>query len=306
MKGTRIAPYPTLAGGVVTAVSQVTLDGSRLGFQLVSSAERVVAVHHVERRDWETARITVQVTVPTREIAEGPWGDVACHAVLTDRSTNLRTVTPLRVDGSGEWLGVVEAHRDRHGRRADLTTVVTATVGGVRGRIIATAEGDWTIDFVAPVPRRQRSVRSVWLDFDSDSNPHMRAFRADPWTVDTTGDEPVLYLNSSFEGLRGLLSGPGGDKSTREAVLSQISMHTWTALFHASLDAVGPGEGDGPSWPGGWQEAVLRKLLPDMFPDRSPGDALREVVERRNGSDSGSLQGSLLHAAVRQSHVPGP
>ena len=55
---------------------------------------------------------------------------------------------------------------------------------------------------------------------------------------------------------------------------------------------------------GGWHEAVLKRLIPDMYPDRSPKDALDEIVERRQQGDPGGyVQTRLMHAAVRQAQT---
>ncbi|MEY9888437.1 hypothetical protein ABIA31_002077 [Catenulispora sp. MAP5-51] len=302
-RGTRIAPYPTLGDEVSMTVHQVTIDGARLHFDLVSNSERVVALHNVERRDWTSARINVQVTASQRELAEGPWSGATCHAVLREKDTNVRTVIPLTEDSTGSWTGTLDIHRDLHSLRAELEAVVTATVEDTPGRIIGAVEDNWTIDFKAPTPRRQRSVHTEWCDFDSDIHPELRAFRDDPWSIDVSAGEPILYLNSSFEGLRGLLGGTTGDRATREAVLGQISLNVWITLFQAAVDSLDPSEAE-PTWPGGWHEAVLKRLIPDMYPDRSPKDALAELIERRRDGDAGGyVQTRLIHAATRQAQA---
>jgi hypothetical protein len=72
-----------------------------------------------------------------------------------------------------------------------------------------------------------------------------------------------------------------------------------SAAYHADA------KGDSPEWPGGWQEATLRRMLPDLFPERSPDDALVEVVHRRRSGDGGGdLQTRLLNAAAKQAKMP--
>lgn len=302
-RGTRIAPYPTLGDEVSMSIHQVTIDGARLHFDLVSNSERVVALHSIERRDWASARINVQVNASQRELAEGPWSGAVCHAVLRETDTNFRSVAPLTEHATGSWIGTLDIHRDLHSLRAELEAVVTATVEDIPGRIIGTVEDSWTIDFMAPIPRRQRSVRTEWRDFDSDVHPELQVFRADPWSIDVSTAEPVLYLNSSFEGLRGLLDGTTGDRATREAVLGQISLNVWITLFQAAVDSLDLSEPE-PTWPGGWHEVVLKRLIPDMYPDRAPKDALVEIIERRRGGDTGGyVQTRLVHAATRQAQA---
>jgi len=304
MSQVTITPYPVLVGDVVLTVRQAQLDGVPLHLSFISAKDHVVALQQVEKRNWERARITVHVQTPQDELTRNgeTWSHTACHVVLSERRTNTRVMTPLTRDTAGGWSGVVEMCRDRHVSRAELDAVVCATVGDVPGRIIGSSAQPWTVDLVARVPSRQRSVTTVWVDFTADANPQLHAYKADPWTIDTSGLEPTLYLNAGFEGLKPLLGGSGGDRATREAVLAQIAMDVWITLFNAAVHALGPDEDDA-IWPGDWQEAVLRRLLPDLFPDRSPQDALKEIRERRK-EGGGDLQTRLVHAAARQARVP--
>jgi hypothetical protein len=304
MTGTAITPYPTLAGDVTLTVRQAQLDGTPVHLSLISGKDQVIALHHVEKRSWEQARLTVRVQTPLDEIARqgDTWSRIACHVVLSEKRTNTRLMTPLTRGEAGDWSGVVELHRDRHVAQAKLEAVVSATVGDFPGRIIGSSIEPWTVDFIARAPSRQHSVKTVWVDFAADSNQHLQAYKANPWTIDTTSVEPTLYLNEGFEGLKPLLNSTKGDRTSRETVLAQIAMDVWMALFNAAVYALDPEEADA-SWPDDWRQDVLRRLLPDMFPEKSPRTALAEVRERRLEGD-GDLQTRLVHAAARQARIP--
>jgi len=301
----RLIPYPVLVGDVSLEVLEARLDDIALPFAMISAEHRVVALHEAERGDWETARISVRLRTPEAELRQGPWSEVSCFAVLFERKTNVRTFTRLRREAPGSWTGDVVLHRDRHAGRVRLTGQVVADVEGVAGRTIGETGEEWTIDLQARAPVKNNSIRTVWADFGDGSDPRLRPFASDPWTIEAVGEEPVLYLNRGFEGLSALLEGSRTtDRAAREAVAAQIAQDVWTALFNAAVYAVELEDGS-PQWPGGWRESVLRRLLPDVFPDRSPDDALAELLARRTDDDGGGdLQTRILHAAARQARLP--
>lgn len=299
----RLIPYPTLAGEVSLEVREVRVDGAPLNLAMISAGRHVVALDQVERERWDEARISVRLHPPQRELKTGPWSDVTCAAVLAERRTNARTVARLRPEPDGSWTGSVVLHHDRHLGQAELTGHVLATVEGVAGRSIGATERAWTIDLQARTPTRQNAIKIVSVDFTDEAHPHLNVYRDDPWTVEAAGDEPVVYLNTAFEGLSSLLN--EGDKATREVLSAQIAADAWTALFNAAVYAADVEDGQA-VWPAGWRGAVLRRLLPDVFPDRSPDDALIEAVTRRlNGEGGGDLQMRLVHAAGRQARKSG-
>lgn len=301
----RLAPYPTLVGDITLDVRAVRLDDVPLPFPMISETQRVVALHEVERRDWETAYLSVRLSAPRHELETGPWTDVSCHALLSERRTNARIATSLREEVSGTWTGEVRVHRDRHVGRAELSARVVGSVDEVAGRLIGSTGESWVIDLQARTPVRHKAITTVWADFTAENNPHLHPFRADPWTIEAVGDEPVLYLNQGFEGLDALLRGTRVvDRPARAAIAAQIASDVWTALFNAATYAIEM-ENDRPQWPGGWRETVLKRMLPDVFPNRSPDDAIAEIVERRmNGDGGGDLQTRVLHAAAGQARLP--
>lgn len=281
------------------AVRHVDLDGLPIHLNMISSREHVVALHQVERDGWEEARLSVQLSVPTQELRAADWSNIICVAVLTERRTNTRALTQLTADPAGDWSGIVTLHRDHHVNAAELTGHVVATVQGIRGRIVGSTQQSWTIDLQARKPVRQKFMIIRHVDFSAAENSHLHPFKEDPWTVETGDDTPIVYLNTRFEGLIRLLE--AGDRVIREAVSTQIAADVWTALFNASVYSASTGEKH-TIWPGGWKDSVLKRMLPDIFPDLSLDDALDEVVSRRLSSEGGGdLQTRLIHATGRQS-----
>ena len=294
----RIFPYPTVAGDIELEVRDVQMDGIPLNYSLISKKESVIALHQVEKKGWDQARLGVRVRLPEEEISNGPWSDCICAAVISERQTNTRVVTPLSRQGDGHWAGTVELYRDRHRGQVLVEAVLIGTVEDVPGRVICRSD-PWIIDLKARTPTKERSIRTVWEDFSE--NPRFLPYKNEAWLVEVAGDEPTVFLNKSFEGLSLLLGErPGADKSAKEVIASEIAADTWSALFNAALYAAGEDEGQ-PVWPGGWADAVLKKMLPDIFPDWSPNDALTEVVRRRTeGEGGGELQTRIQLSAAKQ------
>jgi hypothetical protein len=301
MNTNRLFPYPVLGDVCAIHIEKVALDGVPLAGEMVSDEKKVVALHNIEREEWTQARLTVRVNAP--DLGTGPWQGVTCVAVLSERRTNARTVTPLRRDVDGSWTGTVLLERARHLSQACLSAQLVATVDGVQGRMIGGVRVGWTVDLQARSADRSDGVAFSFVDFADPAHPHLNAYRTDPWTVDATGDKPTVYLNRRFDGLERILG--GDDRSVREILSAQIAADAWTALFNAAMYEADVDEEGAPEWPEGWRGTVLRRLLPDVFPELSPDDGLIELVSRRvSGDGGGELQSRLMHAVTRQAALP--
>ncbi|MFD8996804.1 hypothetical protein [Streptomyces abikoensis] len=298
-------PYPVLAGEVTLVADEVVVDDKPRSLGLISDREHVVALHEVKGQ-WDEIRIKVSVTADGGELAGGPWTDPVCIAVVHNRRTRTRHTFELYAEGTGKWRGEVELRQVEQLDACEIDAWIVATVGGEAGRLIGTARDRWRADFEAKLPTQQRSIKMVWKDFTDEANHEFAEFRDDPWLLDAQPDEPVLYLNSAVEGLRGVLENATTpeQKIVREVMAAQIASESWVAMFHAALHTSGMEDG-GVQWPGGWHEDVLRRMLPDLFADRTPGEGLAELVERRTeGQNGGDLERRVMHAATLQSRKP--
>lgn len=299
-------PYPVLtASDVELRVDSVEVDGLRQELNLISDREQVVALHHVKKQQWSSIILRVTVAVRGDEIGEGPWELPKCVAILRNRKTHVRRSVELDSCGQGRgmWTGEVEMYSDEHIGRTELDAQLVARVQGIEGRVIGTAVHRWTVDLEARRPTKERSIRMVWRDFTDESDPQLFTYRDDPWLVEAAGDEPTIFLNSAVEGLRTVLEGGGGgaEKILRETLATQIASEAWVCLFNTAVYASSANSKEPMWWPGGWQEDVLRRMLPDVFPDLSPDDALTEALQRRlDGHGGGDLQMRVTHAAAIQ------
>ncbi|MFC8388811.1 hypothetical protein [Streptomyces sp. NPDC057238] len=309
----KVYPYRRLTGELTFQVTGVRqeLEGRYqhdLDTRSFSTQERVVALHQADRQDWESARLTISATLPSKELAEGPWTEVSVVAVLTEKATNSRTTARLVRENGADgdtWTGHLRFWRSVHRNRADLSVVAVATVGDVQGRIIGESEEPWIVDLTATAPTRQREMVVNEVDFTVGPE-WLRPFKDAPWIVETSGDLPTVHLNTAFEGLSQLLNSAGSplERAVRDMIAAQIAADVWTAVFHSLVSDLEVDERGGPQWPGGWRDGVLRGMLAHVLPDHSEADALREIHLRRSEATAwNELQPRINYAAVRRAKV---
>jgi hypothetical protein len=301
-----VFPYRVMIGDIKVEVTSVKLDGRPLPLSMISRDRRAVALHEVERSHWDEARLDLQAVLPEKELAEGPWENVTCLAVLTEAATNARTTALLRRSGAGSWSGSLMLSRDAHLTRASLTAVVAATVDGVPGRLIGTAEEPWTVELDEHVPARKQELNIHETDFRNAAQTWLQSFQDAPWIVETTGDMPTVHLNTGFEGLVEFLNGGGTptEKAVRGMLAAQIAAEAWTAMFNAAVGDLERDDEGKPQWPTGWRDGVLRSMLPDVLPDLSVSDALKEVHLRLTEGGWQELQPRIQYAAARRAKAP--
>ncbi|GAA2567137.1 MULTISPECIES: hypothetical protein [Streptomyces] len=310
----KVFPYPRLRGTVSLRVDAARVKApeqprEQLDSRARSVVERVVALGLAETEDWETATLTVSATVPSKAVEpDGPWTEVVVVAVLTDRTTNTRVTARLVPDAEGgrEWRGDLRLLRSDVFERATLTVQVVATVDGVPGRIIAEAADDWVVDTRGDVPTREQSFDIKEVGF-AKGPQWLRNFVDAPWIVNASGRLPTVHINTDFEGITDVLSaeGRGPEGLVNELMVSQMAADVWIAVFHSAIGDLEIEDDGTPLFPHGWQGEVLREMLPDVVPDRSLEDALREVHRRRVGVTGWTeLQPRVQYAAMRRAEVP--
>ncbi|SFW54885.1 hypothetical protein [Amycolatopsis australiensis] len=303
-----VFPYPTLFGAVDLEVVSVSMDGRDLPYARISKAERTVALHQAGRAEWDVARIQLKAVLPDQELEDGPWSEVTCLATLSESATNARSSARLARGRDGHWHGTIELVHDRHTDRATLALAVVGEVDGVPSRLIGATDNNWYVDLKSAAPRRQREIRIREVDFREGPEEWLRPFKDSLWIVETAGDVPTVYLNTTgVEGLLEIINGTGGspmEKLLREMTSSQIAQDAWTAMFNSAISELDLDEDRTPIMPGGWREPVLRMMLPDVLPGRQLTDALFDINDRRaSGSGWPELQTSIHYAAAKRSQV---
>ncbi|MFI8945049.1 hypothetical protein ACIGO6_00820 [Streptomyces sp. NPDC053750] len=310
----KVFPYPRLRGTVSLRVDAARVKApeqprEHLDSRARSVVERAVALGLAETEDWETATLTVSATIPSKATdPAGPWSDVLVVAVLTDRTTNTRVTSALgpETEGGCEWRGELQVLRADIYDRATLTVQVIATVDGVPGRIIAEADDDWVVDAKSDTPTREQSFDIKEVGF-AKGPQWLRTFIDAPWIVNASGVLPTVHINTDFEGMTDVLGaeGSGPEGLVNELMVSQMAADVWIAVFHSAIGDLEIEDDGTPLFPHGWQGEVLREMLPDVVPDRSLEDALREVHRRRVGATGWTeLQPRIQYAAMRRAEVP--
>ncbi|WP_353942805.1 hypothetical protein ABII15_14875 [Streptomyces sp. HUAS MG91] len=298
-------PYPVLSSDVNLRVEKVFVENKPVPISRVNDRDQIVALDDLDTgtKGWAEVRLNVSASVDARELRGGPWIGISCMAVLTNRKTKVHQAFELREREPGSWVGEIEIHRLEHVERSQINAQIVAEYDGVPGRLIGFTALPWQVDFESRRPVEERSLKMKWLDFDDPSNDHLKEFKESPWLLDFEGGEPVLCLNSSLDGFRGVLENAATQeqKLVREVLSSQIASETWISLFNSAAYNCEVVEGE-PVWPSGWQADVLRKMLPDVFPAMGADEALSMLVEARiNGEDGTNIQRLVAHAAGIQS-----
>ncbi|MFJ9829450.1 hypothetical protein ACIRSU_34495 [Streptomyces sp. NPDC101160] len=310
----KVFPYPRLRGTVSLRVDSARVKApaqprEQLDSRARSVIERVVALGAAETEDWETATLTVSATIPAKATdSDGPWSEVVVVAVLTDRTTNTRVTSMLarETEDGRDWRGELPLLRCDLHDRAVLTVQVIATVDGVPGRIIGEAAEDWIVDVHSDVPTREQSFDIREVGFAKGPR-WLQSFSEAPWIVNASGAVPTVHINTDFEGMVDVLGAEGGrpEGLVNAMLVSQMAAEVWTAVFHSAIGDLEIEDDGTPLFPHGWQGEVLREMLPDVVPERTVEDALREVHRRRVGATGWTeLQPRIQYAAMRRAEVP--
>ncbi|MGW6944138.1 hypothetical protein ACWGF3_34765 [Streptomyces xanthophaeus] len=298
-----VFPYRVLSGDVRLTVDALRIDNVPASLDAhVSDTHRVVALQALtaSNESWHEVRLKVSATADPGELADGPWSDVSCVAVVTNRRANVHTAFRLSSAGPGRWTGDVELPRGEHVGRSELTVRLVATIDGVPGRLIGAAADPWYIAFASKQPVADRVIPMRWVEFSKQEG--FEQYVDDPWLLDFDAGEPFLHLNAEVDGLREALqrSGSSEQRIVGEVLGAQIATEVWASLFNSALYATELDAGQ-VVWPDGWLGDVLRELLPDMYPDVDMEEKLVELVtERATGGSGTDLQRRLHHAAGRR------
>lgn len=300
--------YPTLFGDIDLEVTSASVDGDPLPYARISKKQRTVALHDAGRANWDHAALRVKAALPASELRDGPWTDIQCLAVLSEKVTNSRDSTLLSLGGDGHWHGTIDLARARYQGRAALTLIAVGTVNDVVGRLIGSVTQAWIVDLASSKPVRQRDIEISEQDFRDGPLEWLRPFKEAPWIVDTSADIPTVYLNTNaVEGFTEILGATGRsdeERMVRDLVATQIAQDAWTAMFQSAINGLDSDDDGTPLMPSDWRASVLKMMLPDVLPGRELTEALHEVSLRRaDGYGWAGIQTGIQFAAGRRSQV---
>ena len=303
----RFLPFAFAPGGLDLELSDCRLDSTRP----VVTSDGSTQFDLAELR-FDTVSVLANVAVPGRcrdavvppdERADPP---LAVAVVVECVPTCLRRawVRPLPAHAEdaveiaielarGELRGVarVEAHLVRTRGRSEPARGYAARTGGkvASGR-------PWTL-----LVDRDRAPAGGYLDVRYQSfseDPRLFPRSQNLYRLDCDSPNPVLWLNTDHEQVCRILDDRGTrgvTARTREVAFDLVAFGVWTRLVLAAAHAV---DEDG-STPYPWQEGVLQRMLPLLYPEHSGRARRLEELRAERTAEGGALLLERLEAALQ-------
>lgn len=301
-------PYPTLEESLILAADGQAVDGKAPPVDLLT-VRRSIDLSGLPP-GWRRATISFRLDLPLLKASHGLIDDIEVVVCVNCRATNLRTGQVMRPGARiGSYVADLEIEYGAFAKRATLKAVISGTIDGVPNRYFGESE-EWNIWVSAPeIPILTGDLQVQWAEFENDEKcPQVieKAFRKHAYYVDVTADPPIIYLNDNMPDLRRLFDETprrtATERALRDAHFATIASSGWLAMFNASLGGIEE-DGDAVTWPENeWQKQVLLTLLPRVYPDLAPDDAMRRAYEDDNSADGARLLQSRAMAAI-SSHL---
>lgn len=215
------------------------------------------------------------------------------------RGTESRKRGALSVPGDGIHEGTLTLLRREWRGTVEVQAILVRTEDGdglpdgfasARGALLAWSQPRRVLFDEPPQPPGGQ-LRVQWEDFGRSNSRWRRDHAGDLFSLDTTGDLPVVFLNSGISQAYTVLqsSGTRGPRARiRDATYSMIVHQVWSSLLTIALaelarsadlpeeDRLDPGErlGQIP----GWQQSIVRDWSSYLYPDRDSESALTDLV----------------------------
>jgi hypothetical protein len=284
----RIYPYGVLNGDVKLRIEKVALDGNPVIPQFIDDERRIIGIKQIGSTQWGTLSFRIFVDGPSSELsATTQWTNVEAVVSANCGPSNTRVAIPLQPKpGSiGRWTGLAELDRvDWFGSIA-VSGSITATVDGVKKRLIGVADS-WQISLDdLPRPPAGQAMTIKWEKFVEPADPshnYLIPYADEPFFVRIDSTNPILFLNSGFQGLYGLLSDrkrrPASEGALHDQLRGAIAAETWFQLFIDALNHIQEVEGE-VDWPEAeWRTNALQLLLEQIY-GSSDLESLRRAHE---------------------------
>lgn len=275
------------------------------------------------REEWRQLRLQLDADLPRAEmeaiLAESSdWReDTALLVSLRCAATKFRKVLELTPGERFTWSGDVTIRRGDVRSSVELHPLLVRATGipssepvepdskaTLARAVIATGRAlRLTVD---PIDRSIRGALDIkWDDFPNSDDTWRREHPRDLFFLDPHGDEPRLWLNSSYYELEAILEGKGRkgpDAALRHITNVAIAQTVWAQLFlTAAGSVVDSPDSDEPLAAQGWRKDVLSKFLPRMFPNaQTDEDRHRDLSEMFSAPDQMATLMSLLGTAVQE------
>jgi hypothetical protein len=306
----RIYPYDVLNGDVKLKIAEVALDGNPIIPAFIDEERRTIGIREIGSTQWESLSFRVRVEGPSSELSlASQWTNVAVLVKANCKRSNTRVVIAAKPDAGppGRWTGFADLDRVDWYGTITVSGSIAATVDGVDNRLIGVAD-EWHISLDdLPHPPVGQAMTIRWDDFtepEDSSNSYLTLYAEEPYFVRMDPTDPVLFLNSSFHGLQGLLSDrkrrPAAERALHDQLRGAIAADTWLLLFVDALAHIELVDGD-VTWPEEeWRTHVLQSLLQLIY-GASDSEALRRAHDDWNEpAAAAALLERVLPAAFAQ------
>jgi hypothetical protein len=295
---TRLYPYPTVGRVFELSVTGVRLDG--VADPTVGAVDGTL---DVSDRSWSIVTLEVEAIGPKRL----PGSEHRMTGVLRSPASNARLATSFEQSklDAGRWTATLEVPRHVVAGPVSLQTVLSGTLEGTPYRYLGES-GELVIHADSPAINPITGALPVrWIKFDQEhvDPPILKRYSKEPFYVQVDERQPVVYLNSGFPRLAGVLTDrrlPAAASALRDTMSTGIASQAWMAMFNAAAGDV-LGDDDLETFPQGWKGDVLRRLLVLVYELEGEESALRKLREAWEVDRGAGIQ-SLLVATI-ETHV---
>lgn len=274
-----------------------------------------------EEKPWKRLEIEVRADIPENTLRSllpentDPEKETAVLVSTRCAATKYRGVVRLRSTDTAEWRGSTSVRREDVRSTVELHPLLVRTssvpdadpeqlgVAVDTAAILAEGRGiRLNIDETNTLG--QNGPKISWQDFRASDDTWKKDHSSDLFFLEPEGDEPTLWLNSSYSQLKEILHGTderGVDAALRYMANGLLAQTVWIQLFLTAATAVEVDEEVGEvESPGGWKGDVLKKFLPRLFPNESSEDVrLRELVDMMRSPDRIGVLAARLGSVVQ-------
>ncbi|HMI91186.1 MAG TPA: hypothetical protein VK509_07470 [Polyangiales bacterium] len=304
----RFLPYAYERFGIELELLGCELDG-RAGPE-PQSEPRVLAL---DAEPWRRARVHYRVSVPERTLkAVLPPSDRASRPaalllIMRCPSTRLRRGLRIALAPRGGHAidGALVIERDEcEGTLELMPYLVRETAGGPApgyarrpGERLASAR-PWLLRVHAAPSISGKFLDVRYRSFKEDAL--LASFQDNVYRLECDQDAPVLWINADHDKLSAVLderATTGKKARLRDVFYDLVAQGVWSQLFVRAVSDLDESEEQAESTYG-WQDGVLREVLPFMFPaSPSHAERVRELLRLRK--DDLALLIDRLDAALQ-------
>lgn len=304
----RFLPYAYERSGIELELLGCELDG-RSGPE--PDAERRLLA--LDAEPWRRARVVYRATVPPSTLKNVlPPRDRAarpCALLLLLRcaATRLRRAQHIAsAPRGGEPLeGALVLDRDECQGQLELLPFLVRESAGVTAPGYAVRPGErlasarpWQVRMHAAMPVRGKFLDVRYRSFKEDAI--LAAHQDNVYRLECDQEEPVLWINADHDKIAAVLderATTGRKARLRDVYFDLVAQGVWSQLFTRAASDLDEGD-QGAESRYGWQDGVLREVLPFMFPLASTHEArTRELLRLR--ADDVALMFERLDAALQ-------